>query len=110
MPGDAHVAVEFGQKPHVPDTDMLSVAKEIEKNQLNALHKIGEELDDKINADKSEKSVEGRRLMAFRATYGEFMCTFLFLTPIYGSIAKMRSLDAGPAASLVVELKFTILF
>ena len=83
-------------------TDILNVAKAVEERQIEEIDKL-ELTIDKIHRDKSEAARQGRRIMAFRAMYGEFMCTFLFFTPIFGCIAKVRSLNASSLASMTLS-------
>ena len=68
-------------------TDIINYAKEAEQKHAEALERIEKTINEKLNKDNSPEARMGRRMMTLRAVYGEFMCTFLFFTPILGTIA-----------------------
>jgi glycerol uptake facilitator-like aquaporin len=52
--------------------------------------------------DKSPEAKQGRQKMMVRATYGEFMCTLLFYTPIFGVLMNMSDSEDSDTVKAVV--------
>ena len=84
-------------------SNLLDLAKAAEEKHVIALKKIEKTLEDKVQRDNSPEARQGRRIMALRAAYGEFMCTFLFLTPIFGCHANVYFNNTNTAASGVLS-------
>lgn len=69
-------------------TENLLIKAQIKDDAKNLeLEKIEAAINHTILTDKSPEAKLGRRKMAIRAAYGEFMCTLLFYTPIFGAAA-----------------------
>lgn len=65
---------------------IFNKANETARQKKLRIEEFDELLTDKITRDTSQEAKLGRQRMALRAAYGEFMCTLLFYTPIFGSI------------------------
>jgi glycerol uptake facilitator-like aquaporin len=70
-------------------TAMLELAKAEEEIREKKLMRLDATIEEKVKKDKSLEAKRSRQVRALRAAYGEFMCTFLFLTPILGAVANM---------------------
>lgn len=66
--------------------ELLDVAAEKAVMQKEKIAKIEEAIQDRVLKDNSPEAKLGRQKMMIRAAYGEFMCTLLFYTPIFGVI------------------------
>lgn len=69
------------------EREILEKAKETDKLKEDEIQKIEAVIAENLLRDKSPEAKAGRRKMALRAAYGEFMCTLLFYTPIFGCAA-----------------------
>eukprot|EP01038_Epipyxis_sp_PR26KG_P005201 gene5201-7239_t len=72
---------------------------EIKKDLQN--QKIDLVIQEKILRDSSPEAKAGRRKMMIRACYGEFMCSILFYTPIFGVLANGRRSGWSPELTAV---------
>lgn len=70
----------------ITDTNLLSIQDVQAKKKAERLARIEHLIDEKISKDTSPEAKKGRRKMMLRAAYGEFMCSLLFYTPIFGTI------------------------
>lgn len=72
------------------------------RQQLQSLHAA---INEKVMKDTSPAAMLGRRRAAIRAIYGEFMCTLLFLTPIFGAVGNAAySGYSGETVGLIAAL------
>jgi glycerol uptake facilitator-like aquaporin len=67
------------------------------------MRQLDEQLDERIKRDKSDRARIGRRRLFIRALWGEFFCTLLFFTPIFGVVANARvgGYDDGISALVI---------
>lgn len=81
-------AVASSSGPSLPD-NLVAIrnAEEEARKRREALTKIEADIRKNIEKDESEEARLGRRKAAFRAAYGEFMCTLIFYTSIFATVA-----------------------
>lgn len=87
---------DYGSDATTDDSDevILRSAKEAEDEdniEQNKVTKLDEFLHEKVYKDTSPEARAGRRRIMLRAAYGEFMCTLLFLTPIFCTVANAKA-------------------
>ena len=82
---------------------LVEQALAVEESRADELIKLEQSLTDRLFKDDSADAKKGRRLMALRAGYGEFMCTLLFLTPIFGAVGNY-SLFTNISGSTIVMI------
>jgi glycerol uptake facilitator-like aquaporin len=78
-------------------TELLQVAEAAVAKKRQRLAKINEVIQESVVKDNSPEAKLGRKKMMIRAAYGEFMCTLLFYTPIFGAV--MNTYTWAPSAS-----------
>lgn len=68
--------------------ELLNLAELNKKETIltKKMEKIEEAIENKLMKDNTPEAKFGRQKMMLRAVYGEFMCTVLFFTPIFGCI------------------------
>jgi glycerol uptake facilitator-like aquaporin len=79
-------STEPSEDMHRFQTNELLNLAEINKKETMLKEKMEEAIENKLLKDNSPEAKFGRQKMMFRAVYGEFMCTVLFFTPIFGCI------------------------
>lgn len=62
-----------------------------------------EQLKKLVLLDESDQARLGRKKAAVRAAYGEFMCTLLFLTPVFGTIVNATLKEYEPYTVSLME-------
>jgi glycerol uptake facilitator-like aquaporin len=77
---------ELGLRNRAQTNDLLQVAELATAKKREKIAKIEAVIQDKLSKDTSAEAKLGRKKMMIRAAYGEFMCTLLFYTPIFGTI------------------------
>jgi aquaporin NIP len=82
----------------------VEAAKKKDELEKAAVIKIENAIAQHVERDNSPEAKMGRRKMAFRAMYGEFMCTLLFYTPIFASSVNSTLTGNTQTASLIVAL------
>jgi len=73
--------------------DPSTLIKEVEEREeieRERIDKIQTVIDEKILRDSSPEAKLGRQKMMIRAAWGEFVCTILFYTPIFGAIVNFH--------------------
>lgn len=68
-------------------SELLAAVEETDQREDSTIKKLDNVIQERLMKDKSPEAKAGRRRMLIRAAYGEFMCTLLFLTPIFCVIA-----------------------
>lgn len=86
-------------------TELFELAKASDQKKVDTIHKIDEVILDKVLRDKSPEAKAGRRKALIRAAYGEFMCSLLFYTPIFGTIINGH-LNGYPGATMATLTAF----
>lgn len=86
----SHDYNKVGTRQRAPTADLLQVAEISAAKKKEAIAKIDEAIQEKVKRDKSPEAKLGRQKMMIRAAYGEFMCTILFYTPIFGTIVHCK--------------------
>lgn len=76
-------------------SNILDVAMKTEEHHVKVLKKIEKSLVDKVMKDRSPEARRRRRVMALRAGFGEFMCTFIFFVPVFGCLANIKTHTDG---------------
>ena len=79
--------------------EIISAAELTDQEMRMKQLQVAAVIEEKVYRDNSPAAKEGRRKMALRASYGEFMCTFLFLTPIFGVVANATINNWGAEAT-----------
>lgn len=78
--------ISRAEAPSVAGNEIVNLAQAREEKFHKQLERIDYVIQDKVLKDTSPAAKLGRRKMMIRAAYGEFMCTLLFYTPIFGCI------------------------
>ena len=103
-----HWASSRSRSATTSPTDLIGLEQlaesDVEKKN-EEVAKIEKSIVEKVEKDVSPEAKIGRRRMAMRAAYGEFMCTILFYTPIFGCIAN-TSLGAWESQSASLAVAF----
>lgn len=85
-------------------SNLLSIQDMQSKKKAEKLANLEHLIDEKISKDTSPEAKLGRRKMMYRAAYGEFMCSLLFYTPIFGTIFNTQSWNDPSIQSLAIAL------
>lgn len=84
----------------IADSSLQQTAiKELQHSR--ALRVLDQEMERKLINDQSEAARHGRRRKFLRALWGEFFCTLLFFTPIFGVIANSSLQHFAPGIKQV---------
>jgi len=92
--GEIRNSATHSENPSI-STNIINLAKAAEEKHVKAIQNIEKTIDEKLMKDVSPEAKRGRRMMMYRAAYGEFMCTFLFLTPIFGCLVNAGLNDSS---------------
>ena len=88
----------------INQSTIMDSAIKKEENDKAALVKIEKVIADHIEKDSSPEARLGRKKMALRAMYGEFMCTLLFYTTIFASSVNCTLTGNSKNAPLIVAM------
>jgi hypothetical protein len=83
--------------------NLVDMAMKAEEKHVDTLKKIEKSIDDKVLRDQSPEAKRRRQIRAVRAGFGEFMCTFLFFTPVFGCLANMKTSGVSGYAGAVIS-------